>query len=133
STRLRGFLRRGVVLSALSMVVLAGPADAQDRFLSMGTSSGGSSWYPLGGAMASVINKHVPSLTVNAEVTGGNVDNVKLLGNRQIELGLITSDQAYLAFAGAGPYEGKKITSFRGLLGGGQIVWQPYTLKRYGV
>lgn len=130
--------RLRIVAAAVATFTFAlGVAEAQeiksDQFLSMGTSSAGSTWFPLGGAMAGVITKANPRVKVNIEATGGNVENVRLIGNKKIELALISSDQAYLAYHGEGPYQGKKISNFKGLLGGGAIIWQSYTLRKTGI
>ncbi len=39
----------------------------------------GGVWYPLGGAISSVINKYVPNTEATAEVTTAAIDNLKLL------------------------------------------------------
>lgn len=130
-TALRSWAAAAIIGIAAALTTGA-PAAAQTTFLSMGTSSAGSTWFPLGGAMAAVLNRHVPDVRVNIEATGGNVDNVRLLGNDQIELGLITSDQAWLAAQGESPYE-REITNFKGLLAGGMILWQAYTHANQGI
>lgn len=117
---------------------LAVPAAAQmaapgRQFLSLATSSVGGTWYPLGSAMATVISKHCPQLNINPEVTGGTNDNLNLLKNGKVDLALSTNDQAYLATQGQGAFSGRKITNFKGLLGGHIIMWQLYTLRRTGI
>ena len=104
------------------------------QFMSLATSSVGGSWFPLGGAMASVVSKHYPNLNITAEVTGGTNDNLKLVMNKKVELALSTNSQAYLAYKGEGAFaKSGKITNMRGLLGGHMIKWQLYTLKANGI
>ena len=136
----RGLMRAAVTaLVAVSAGALsAGPASAQmdppeDQFMSLGTSSVGGTWYPLGGAIANVISQEYPQLSITAEVTGGTVDNLKLMGNEQLELALSTNSEAFLAYQGEGPFEGSKIDNFGGLIGGHGIFWQLYTLEGTGI
>jgi len=137
------FSRRSIVTGLVGLSLLGGlawssPASAgmaapKEQFLSLATSSVGGSWFPLGGAMASVIGKKYPQLKINAEVTGGTNDNLKLLKHDKVELALSTNSQAYLAYTGTGAFKSGKITNFSGLLGGHAIIWQLYTLKSSGI
>jgi TRAP transporter TAXI family solute receptor len=65
-------------------------------------------------------------------VTGGAFNNVVLLGQKKIQLGLVTNDEVYMAWHGQGKYK-SKVTNVRGVLGGHAIIWQMYTLKRTGI
>ena len=70
------------------------PAPKETRLLfATGGTSG--SYYPLGGAMAQVWNKRIQGLSVTVQATGGSVENVRLLGNKNAELALCMSDIAY--------------------------------------
>ena len=61
-------------------VMAAGPAPAQEKYsLSIGTGGTGGVYYPLGGGLANILSKTVPGMQVTAEVTGGSVDNLKLI------------------------------------------------------
>lgn len=125
-------------LSALgAMLALPGGAMAQmgkpaKQFLSMGTSSVGGSWFSLGGIISNEISKNVPELRVTAEATGGSVDNLNLIKNNNIELGLTTNAEAYEALHGMSPFE-EKIDNFSALMSGGGIFWQLYTLEKTGI
>jgi TRAP transporter TAXI family solute receptor len=54
--------------------------------------------YAYGGALASVISKYVPGTTMTAQATGGSVENLKLLANKQVDLSTATADVAYDAY-----------------------------------
>jgi hypothetical protein len=63
-------------------VAIAGAAGAQEKInLSIATGGTGGVYYPLGGGMAAVLSKFVPGMQATAEVTGGSVDNLKLIGS----------------------------------------------------
>ena len=139
----KGFLTSkglsALALGASLLVVAALPTQAQmpapeEQFMSMGTSSAGGSFFPLAGAMAGVIGKYYPQLKINAEITGGSVDNVKLIHNDQLELALISAQPAYQGFHGLGKFESTgAMTKHRGLMAGHGNVWQLYTLKKNGI
>ena len=52
--------------------------------ISITTGGTGGVYYPMGGGMANMLSKYVPGLQATAEVTGGSVDNLKLIGSRQV-------------------------------------------------
>lgn len=93
----------------LSLVLAAVPATAQknETQLSIGTGGTGGVWYPLGGAMANILSKTLPNLAVTAEVTGGSVDNIKLISTGQSKLGFSMTDAAWDAHQGQGKFKEK--------------------------
>lgn len=106
----------------------------KEQFMSMGTSSAGGSFFPLAGAMAAVISKHYPQLKINAEITGGSVDNVKLINNGKLELALISAQPVFEGVKGIGKFESNgPQKKHLGVLAGHGNVWQLYTLKKNGI
>ncbi len=65
----------------------------------------GGSWHPIGGAMGQIINKHVEGVRVNVESTGGGVENVRLLGSKQVDIALTIAATALDGYRGAPPYQ----------------------------
>ena len=63
---------------ALSLALLCGGAQAQN--ISIATGGTGGVYYPMGGGLASVLSSKVPGMSATAEVTGGSVDNLNLIG-----------------------------------------------------
>jgi TRAP transporter TAXI family solute receptor len=112
--------------------VSAEMAKPKEQFMSLGTSSVGGTWFSLGGAMASLISKQYPELNVTAEITGGTVDNLKLMGNEKLELAFATNAEAYLAANGQDPFK-EKMDDFAGVVGGHGIFWHLYTLESTGI
>jgi TRAP transporter TAXI family solute receptor len=97
--RLLASLMLGAVMSAGAM--------AQN--ISIATGGTGGVYYPLGGGMAAVLSKHVPGLQATAEVTGGSVDNLKLIGTGKPYLGMVMSDAAQDALKGVDKFNGNKV------------------------
>ena len=69
----------------------------------------GGVYYPLGGGMANVLSKHVPGMSATAEVTGGSVDNLKLVGSGKPYLAMTMADAGQDAFRGEDKFKGNKI------------------------
>ncbi len=63
----------------------------------------------MGGGMASVLSKHVPGMRATAEVTGGSVDNLKLVGSSEPYIGFTMSDAAQDAYKGEDKFKAKKV------------------------
>lgn len=138
---MQGFFGGGAKAILTAAVLAAGlPAttahaedvDPPQQFLAMGTSTPGGSFFPLGGAMASVIAERYPQLQISVEATGGSTDNINLMGNGQVELALTTNDLAYFAWNGEEPYD-REIRNFGGLMAGHATLFQLYTLGGTGI
>ncbi|HEU18265.1 MAG TPA: TAXI family TRAP transporter solute-binding subunit [Deltaproteobacteria bacterium] len=92
---------------ALSLV-FSGQALAQKKtFLTLGSGSPGGVYYPLGGGMAVIIEKAVENLRCAAESTGASVENSRLVGLRETDMGMIMGSVAYKATKGEEPFEKK--------------------------
>ncbi len=85
----------------------AGLVGAQN--ISVGTGGTGGVYYPMGGGLASVLSKHVPGMQATAEVTGGSVDNINLIGTGKPYVGFSMADAAKDAIEGTGKFASKKV------------------------
>ncbi|MBI4273315.1 MAG: TAXI family TRAP transporter solute-binding subunit [Rhizobiales bacterium] len=103
--------RLGLAIScmALGVALLGGVAVAQQMNIAIATGGTGGVYYPLGGGMANVLSKHVPGVQATARVTGGSVDNLKLIGSEQSEVALSMVDAALDALKGEGKFVGNKV------------------------
>ena len=104
--------RRAFAISALAMsaAVIAGAALAQQGLnIAIATGGTGGVYYPLGGGMANVLSKHVPGMQASARVTGGSVDNLKLIGSQQSEVALVMVDAALDALKGEDKFKGSPV------------------------
>ncbi|MFZ2736991.1 MAG: TAXI family TRAP transporter solute-binding subunit [Burkholderiaceae bacterium] len=91
----------------LASLVLSLSASAQN--ISIATGGTGGVYYPLGGGMAAVLSKHVPGLQATAEVTGGSVDNLKLIGSGKPYIALVMADASQDAYRGEDKFKGNKV------------------------
>ena len=103
--------RRVFLASALAAGLGATrPGLAQERRLSVVTGGTGGVYYPLGGGLANLLSRHVPGWQVTAEVTGGSVDNLRLVGARRADIGFTMADASLEAARGEGQqFQGRPV------------------------
>ena len=108
-----------VLISLFMMCLLVignSPAIAGDKvLLSIATASTGGSWYPAGGAIASVINKYVPGAEASAHPSAASRENIRLIEKKKTDLGMVMPDVAYFAQTGTDLYDGKPPAKIAGL------------------
>jgi TRAP transporter TAXI family solute receptor len=92
---------------ALSLGFLCASVSAQN--ISIATGGTGGVYYPMGGGLASVLSSKVPGMSATAEVTGGSVDNLNLIGTGKPYVGFSMADAAKDAQIGEGKFAGKKV------------------------
>lgn len=112
-------MRKIIALAFAALLVLTVPAalDAQQRpgwprSVTIGSASIGGVYYVVAGGYARLIGEKM-GLAATNRVTGGPVQNVQLVGTKEIELGLVTTGPAFEAYNGVGEFAGKKIDTFR--------------------
>lgn len=97
-----------------SMMLVAGlglatEASAQQQNLSIVTGGTGGVYYPLGGGLANLLTKYVPGWQATAEVTGGSVDNLKLIGAGKADIAFSMADASLDAQNGQDKFRGNKV------------------------
>ncbi len=91
-------------------LALAGVAQAQEKYsLSIATGGTGGVYYPLGGGMANILSKYVPGLQATAEVTGGSIDNLKLIATGKPYIAFSMADAGQDAYRGEDKFKGTKV------------------------
>src|SRR5574338_1080935 len=104
---MRTGLRALAICAAAATAGLAPSALAQN--LSIGTGGTGGVYYPLGGGMAAVLSKYVDGMQATAEVTGGSVANLQLVGTGKPYLGMTMADAGLDALKGQDKFTGKPV------------------------
>lgn len=97
----------GWVILAVSVVASACGGEGsrpRQEFLSLGTAGTGGIYYPLGGAIASLLSVGDSLRQYTAEVTGGSVENINRLREGQIDLGFALAVSVHEAFHGGEDY-----------------------------
>lgn len=100
------FITRSVCALLAGLTLSLGAA-AQN--ISIATGGTGGVYYPMGGGMAAVLSKYVPGMQATAEVTGGSVDNLKLIGSGKPYIGFTMTDASQDAYRGEDKFKGNKI------------------------
>ena len=103
-----------ILLLGLSMLVFVtgcsqttegnGTSDMQ---LSIGTASMGGAFYPMGQEISNLVNKYAEGITMTPEVTGGAIENPRLINDGDVELGITNASVGYFAYNGQEPYNQK--------------------------
>jgi len=102
---------RAVAGIVLGLAVALPLAAQQPNRISITTGGTGGVYYPLGGGMANILSKYVPGLQATAEVTGGSVDNLKLLGAGKSEVAFSMVDATWDAVNGVDKFKDGKINA----------------------
>ena len=105
-----------VTVLALSLLfVLPGAsAFADQKFLRMASGPEGGSWYPLGSAMMSILERELGISSSNGP--GGGVGNCKVVGGGRMDLGWSYTHTTYNAYHGLSEFDGKKLEDVRHLM-----------------
>jgi TRAP transporter TAXI family solute receptor len=74
----------------------------------LGTSTVGGIYYTIGVPITQVLNKYMPEIHVTPEITSGSTENIRLLGQGKLELGLTVPYKTVDALNGKPPF-GQKI------------------------
>jgi TRAP transporter TAXI family solute receptor len=99
------------VLAVLTVVCLgfAVQVSAAEKkiFLTLASGSPGGAYYPLGGGMSVIVQKTVEGFRCAAESTGASVENSRLVGNGDSDMGMVMGSVGYNASQGKAPFEKK--------------------------
>jgi TRAP transporter TAXI family solute receptor len=87
----------------------AGALAQPQTTIAIATGGTGGVYYPLGGGMANILTKYVPGYAATARVTGGSVDNLKLIGSKQSEVAMVMVDAAVDALKGEDKFKGNPV------------------------
>ena len=103
-------MKRGLFITLVIFLVVGlvwvGHSMAKKKFLTLASGSPGGVYYPLGGGMAVVIQK-TTDLRCAAESTGASVENCRLVGAGESDMGMVMGSVAHKATQGLEPFEKK--------------------------
>lgn len=125
-------IRAGIiVLLALSFLLQA--CQTKKVFLNIATGGTAGTYFPLGGAMAEIINKNVGNANATAVSTGASVANVNMLGTNEVQMAFIQNDIAFYAYNGQEMFKDKKQANLRAVAALYNETIQIVTLASSGV
>jgi TRAP transporter TAXI family solute receptor len=109
-------------MGALIIILAASqPLSAEERFdffASLGTGPTNGVYYPVGGAICTIVNEDLRSSGVrcSSETTPGSVYNIDALQSGELEFALVQSDVAFAAYNGEGVFAGAPFRDLRSVL-----------------
>lgn len=139
---------RFLVLLLVALLVLAGcggkdktasqgqPGEqklAAKKFINIATGGTAGTYYPLGGAIAEILNKNISGVSASAQSTGASVANVNMLKDGSVDLAFVQNDIAYYAANGTEMFQGKKVEGLKALATLYPETVQIVTLERSGI
>ena len=92
------------VVTAVCTLALAvgiagcGGSGEKEQFINIATGGTAGTYYPIGGAIAEVLNKN--GMNASAQSTGASVANINMLKDKQVELAIVQNDITYYAVNG---------------------------------
>lgn len=108
------------VVTAVCAIALAvgiagcGGSGEKEQFINIATGGTAGTYYPIGGAIAEVLNKN--GMNASAQSTGASVANINMLKDKQVELAIVQNDITYYAVNGLEMFkEGGKIENLFGI------------------
>ncbi len=99
-----------VAVAAVALGMSLPSLAQQQNRISITTGGTGGVYYPMGGGMANILSKYVPGLQATAEVTGGSVDNLKLINAGKSEVGFSMADAGWEAYEGLDKFKDGKVS-----------------------
>lgn len=94
---------------AFALIIGSAALAASAQNISIGTGGTGGVYYPLGGGIAAVLSKYVDGMQATAEVTGGSVANLQLVGTGKPYLAMTMADAGQDALQGKDKFTGKPV------------------------
>ncbi|MDV7142196.1 TAXI family TRAP transporter solute-binding subunit [Tropicimonas sp. TH_r6] len=92
-------------LAAVAALVLTGATATADE-LRIGTASLGGAFYPMGQSISNLVNEYAgDGISMVPVVTGGSVQNPRLIDSGEVEIAITNNNLAVLATKGVGPYK----------------------------
>lgn len=104
---------KSILLTGAALMVAAGmaaanaPAQAQGKFITIGTGGVTGVYYPTGGAICRLVNKQRKEhgIRCSVESTGGSVYNLNAIRAGELDMGVAQSDWQYHAYHGTSKFE----------------------------
>lgn len=88
---------------------------AKTQYINIATGGTAGTYFPLGGAMAEILNNNIPGVNATAEATNASVANVNLLKGGSVQLAFIQNDVSYYADKGEELFKDNQVTGLRAL------------------
>ena len=124
STIMKKAMKKMIMAGALCIAgaaLIAGCGDSSSsagggkQFLNIATGGTAGTYYPLGGALAELLNQNIKGMNASAQSTGASVANVNMLKDGSVDIAFIQNDIAYYAANGKEMFKDNKVENIRGI------------------
>lgn len=124
STIMKKAMKKMIMAGALCIAgaaLIAGCGDSGfsagggKQFLNIATGGTAGTYYPLGGALAELLNQNIKGMNASAQSTGASVANVNMLKDGSVDIAFIQNDIAYYAANGKEMFKDNKVENIRGI------------------
>lgn len=137
---MKSLWKKGLILmlTVALMAVSAGcggktDSEVSKKFLTIATGGTAGTYYPLGGAIAEILNSNIEGMNATAASTGASVANTNQLSSGDADLAFIQNDIAYYAANGIEMFEGNKVEGLKAIASLYPETCQVVTLKKTGI
>ena len=109
------------ILSVLLVAVMSlvagcgGDSAGEKKFLNIATGGTAGTYYPIGGAMAEILNNNIQGMNASAQSTGATVANINMLKEGSVDLAIVQNDITYYAANGVEMFKDKKVDNLKGI------------------
>ena len=133
------------ILSVLLVAVISliagcgGDSAGEKKFLNIATGGTAGTYYPIGGAMAEILNNNIQGMNASAQSTGATVANINMLKEGSVDLAIVQNDITYYAANGVEMFKDKKVGNLKGkrvavgAMGSGAEANARQILEAYGI
>ncbi|MBQ8698656.1 MAG: TAXI family TRAP transporter solute-binding subunit [Schwartzia sp.] len=105
-----------LMIATLALVGCGGDKKSDSKkFINIATGGTAGTYYPIGGAMAEILNKAIPGMNASAQSTGASVANINMLKDGSVDLAIVQNDLTYYASNGTEMFKDKKVDNLRGI------------------
>ena len=84
-------------------------------FLNIGTGGTAGTYYPIGGAIAEILNNNIDGMNASAQSTGATVANINMLKDGSVDMAIVQNDITYYAVNGTEMFTDKKVDNLKGI------------------
>lgn len=99
---------------AIGAAGCGGDSAQNETTLNIATGGTAGIYYPIGNAIAEVINKDVSGVNASAQMSGASVANIDMLADGKVEMAIVQNDVTYYAVNGKNMFD-KKYENLRGI------------------
>ena len=108
-------------------------AKTDGKFINIATGGTAGTYYPIGGAIAEILNKSIEGMNASAQSTGASVANINMLKEGSVDLGIVQNDITFYAANGTEMFKDNKIENLRGIASLYPETCQIITLEKNGI